>query len=132
VSTLAAVVAYDKAADLKAGCYYACIFERAASTSASGLRSSSKLLMKGTHQKYKADAIIALLNTLSRDVGNMIGADLRTFQMGSGEWRASRDFTTSPDNGGARAGASNGSNSRFGTRLGQLARKEELPPAYKK
>ena len=132
MSTLAAVVAYDKAADLKEGRYYACIFERAASTSAAGLRGTSKLLMKGSHQKYEADAIIALLNRLSRDVGNIIAADLRTFQMGDVEWRASRDFTTRSDDGGARAGSSNGGNSRFGTRLAQLARKEELPPAYEK
>ena len=132
MSTLAAVVAYDKAADLKAGRYYACIFERAASTSTTGLRSTPKLLMKGTHQNHAADAIIALLNRLSRDVGNTIAADLRTFQMSDAEWRASRDLTTRSDDGGARAGPSNGGNSRFGTRQAQLARKEELPPAYEK
>ena len=120
------MVAYDKIADFKEGRYYACIFERAATIGMSGLQSRPKLLFKGVHQ------IKALLSSLSRDVGNMIAADLRTSQMGDGEWRASRDFTTKPFNGDARAGPSNGLNSRFGTRLAQMVKNEEMPPAYKK
>jgi hypothetical protein len=120
------VVAYDQSADLALGSYYACIFERA------GLRSTPKLLMKGVHQVSGSDAIKALLHTLSRDVGNKISAALRTYQMRSREWRASCDFTTKTDNGGASSGASSGMSSRIGTRLSQLVRNEDSPPAYRK
>jgi len=127
------VVAYDESLNVQAGRYYACIFERAASASTSGLNSNSKLLMKGIHQPSVADAIKALLYKLSRDVGNVIGADLRTYQMRSGEWERSRDFTVRVEDAAARRDVSVGVGSRIGARLSQLVGNEGAPPpAYRK
>jgi len=127
------VVAYDEFTNLEAGRYYACIFERAASASTSGLNSNSKLLMKGVHQTSAADAIKALLYKLSRDVGNIIGADLRTCQMRSGEWERSRDFTVRVEDAASRVDVSVGVGPGIRARLSQLVDNGDAPPpAYRK
>lgn len=122
---LTAVVAYDELDDR----YYVCIFTKAAATNA-------RLLFKGPYEYSPPNAIKALLQLPSAEIGVIVNRAARTPQMNQKEWRAPQDhasrFTVCTSGGGARGNASSGANFTSGASATRQALNLDAPPAYKK